>query len=37
MSIERRTQLVEVLFDNLDLEISEFQSKSNLQCKMAYG
>lgn len=37
MSIERRVKLVEDLFQNLDLEISEFQSKTNLHCKMGCG
>lgn len=37
MSIERRVKLVEQLFHNLDLEITEFQSKTDLHCKMGCG
>ncbi len=37
MSIEKRVFLVEQLFENLDLEISKFQSKTNLYCKIGCG
>lgn len=37
MSIEHRVKLVENLFNKLDLEISEFQNKSQLHCLTGCG
>ncbi len=37
MSIERRVQLVEMLFYDLDLEIAQFQKESNLGCVAGCG
>lgn len=37
MSIERRVKLVEKLFDQLDLEISEFQKHTKLGCVAGCG
>ena len=37
MSIERRVILVEELFHNLDLEITEFQSHTQLSCVAGCG
>ena len=37
MSIERRVQLVEALFEKLDTQISTFQHKTNLKCQSGCG